>query len=100
VLSFLSVCDAQAMQCSDLLGTKRAQPATINDIDSPEAFFEAMTKGMILGPEQEGLFGFYRTVFGNPSPKVGKDLKAVHAVLDKHPNLIDEQVLFREVNHL
>ena len=89
---------AWALECLDVLTSTESKTITVNDINNPEAFFEAMTKGMILKPHQEGLFGFYRTVFGDSSTNVGKDLEAVYRVLNKYPNLLDEKVLFKEVH--
>ena len=89
---------AWALECLDVLTSTESKTITVNDINNPEAFFEAMTKGMILKPHQEGLFGFYRTVFGDSSTDVGKDLEAVYRVLDKYPSLLDEQILFKEVH--
>ena len=93
-----SLSPAWALECLDVLTSTESKTITVNDINNPEAFFEAMTKGMILKPHQEGLFGFYRTIFGDSSTNVGKDLKAVYRVLNKYPNLLDEKVLFKEVH--
>ena len=94
---------ATQQQCLDLLsasGANGSKPITIpvNNLETPEAFFEAMTKGMILNPHQKGLFGFYRTVFGNSKTFIEKDLETVHAILNQHPSLLDEKILFREVH--
>ena len=98
ISALMWISPAWALECLDVLTSTESKTSTVNDINNPEAFFEAMTKGMILKPHQEGLFGFYRTVFGDSSTNVGKDLEAIYRVLNKYPNLLDEKILFKEVH--
>lgn len=69
------------------------QPTDIRDL---KTFGEAMTKGMLLRPEQDDLFEIYRRIFfGDPNTSVDNaTLKTVTDTLKEHPEL--QKPHFRE----
>ncbi len=69
------------------------KPVEVRDL---KTFGDAMTQGMLLNPEQGGLFEVYRKIFfGDPKTSVdNQNLKSVTDILVKHPEL--QKPPFRE----